>query len=152
MSVVVMSQREAIGYAYDVIGLRIETEFWFRDPVFSGLHGISDIADGRSYRDTEHCCYPWHIDGPASRRLVTVVLPVLTSVDVVVHELGHAFHYWNGFEFDPAPVSWYAETSPGEAFAEAFASHLLPGYEAGIPDAESREWFEAQGLVGWRNV
>jgi hypothetical protein len=105
-------------------------------PVFSGFHHIDDIGDGRSYKNTAHCAYPWHIEGPAARRTTTIFLPTVETVEVVVHELAHALHYKLDFEPDPLPVTWYAETNHHEAFGEAVTAHLIPGYAEPVDDPE----------------
>ncbi len=140
----------AIRRATEIVGVSVLVRYLLRDPIFSGLHSVTD-DDGRGYRDTAHCCYPWHIDGPADRRLTTIVLPTQKAwtIETVVHELGHAFDYHHGFDVTPDPVSSYAETDNLEAFAEAFTSYLIPGY-ADDPDARSRSWFEDRGLRWWR--
>lgn len=100
------------------------------DPVWAGLHSFVDVDDGRSYRDTAHSLSPHHIDGPASRRVPTVVIPVLrlATLAVVVHELGHVLHSVLDEEPEVEAVSSYGETNHYEAFAEAVTSYLLPGY------------------------
>lgn len=104
------------------------------DPVFVGLHRFVDASYGRTYNETAHVAYPEHqMDTiPKSRRVSTVVLPTLgynSSVETVVHELGHVFH-WNfdHCDTDTVPVSWYAETNSMESFAEAFTAWVIPGY------------------------
>lgn len=94
--------------------------FWCADPVFTGLHTYADIGDGRSYRDTAHCNYPWHIERPASERTPIICLPVPETEDMVIHELGHVLHYRLGFTHQAVPITDYAETDNGEAFAEAW--------------------------------
>lgn len=75
------------------------------DPVFAGVHSFTTTADGRGFESTAHCCYPYHLAGPADRRVPTVVLPVPPSVKTVVHELGHRVHWSIGLDFRCKPVS-----------------------------------------------
>lgn len=103
------------------------------DPVFAGLHDYRDASYGRSYRSIAHVAYDFHQRLPAARRRTTVVMPVVETVRTLVHELGHVLHERLRFEPEPAPVTGYARTDWGEAFAEAFAAWVLPlghGYGA----------------------
>lgn len=84
------------------------------DPVFAGLHGFEV---GRA-----HCAYPFHLAGPADRRVTTIVLPWVYDPSVVVHELGHALHETIRFDHVARPVTEYAETNHWEAFAEALVA------------------------------
>lgn len=115
------------------------------DPVFAGFHGMTETGDGRSYRDTAHCCYPWHLNGPKSRRVTTIMLPVHVGPSVVVHELGHALHEIVGFNWVAAPCSEYAATNWQEAFAEAFmAWRWGPGaWKGPRPDPATAALFDA---------
>lgn len=117
---------EPIGRAIRLLGeswlLVSDVQWWCADPVFTGLHGFDDTDDDRSYRDTAHTCYPWHIQRPANERVVTVVLPNPESPLVIVHELGHVLDHRLGFSHDARPVSDYAETDRTEAFAEAWTA------------------------------
>lgn len=88
------------------------------DPVFAGVHSF----DGCGYGDVPHCCYPHHLNGPADRRVTTVVLPLAVHPYVVVHELGHALHERINFDHRSEPVTDYARTNFQEAFAEAFVA------------------------------
>lgn len=106
------------------------------DPVFAGLHSYSLISDGRSYRETAHCVYPEHINGPADRRVTTIVLPVLVHPGNVVHELGHALDRRLGFNHLAVPVSKYALTNRREAFAEAFEARLYYYGDQGAANAD----------------
>lgn len=127
----------ALGFIPDRImhrlaGVRI---FAGSDPIFAGLHGFENISDGRSYRHTAHCCYPWHFDRPRADRVTTIVLPCerATRPAVVVHEMGHALHHAVDLDYEAVPVSDYGATNHREAFAEAFAAWVLPlghGYGA----------------------
>ena len=94
-------------------------------PIFAGLHRYEAIGDGRSYATTAHCCWPWNIQGPADRRVTTVVLPTVDTAQphVIVHELGHALHDIVGLHAVAQPVTWYAKTNRYEAFAEALVAH-----------------------------
>ena len=126
--------REPIGEAFAIIGPRMTdrigpVRFICADPVFIGLHHFTDTGDGRSYRNTAHCCYGSHIARPADDRLTTVVLPEPPTLDTVVHELGHALDAALGFTHDAVPVTHYAQTDRQEAFAEAFVAWHWWGYE-----------------------
>ena len=132
--------REAIGWALDLIpsSIRVHLEFDVfcgADPVFAGLHSFRTTFDGRSYKDTAHVAYPWNIDGPASRRRTTLVLPTRLDAKprIVVHELGHVLHKRLDFRHRAEPVSRYARSNIYEAFAEAFTSWIFHGY-ADHPD------------------
>lgn len=97
------------------------------DPIFAGLHSFATPGDGRSYRDTAHVCYPFHLNGAADARNVTVVIPTFQPPDVVVHELGHVLDHALGFDHPCAePVTGYATTNAWEAFAEAFSAWVIP--------------------------
>lgn len=100
------------------------------DPLFVGLHDVRDTGDGRSYRDTAHACYPWHVpDGKP-----TIVLPAgfverehpEWQVYVVVHEYGHIFDWATGFQLDPPGSTPYSNKNRQERVAEAFAMTLAP--------------------------
>jgi hypothetical protein len=101
------------------------------DPVFAGLHDYRTTVDSRAYASTAHCCYSFHIKGPADRRTTTIVLPKPPRPSTVVHELGHALHAQVGFDYIAQPCTTYARTDQYEAFAEAFtARHYIMGDEA----------------------
>ena len=109
---------------------RVAHAEWFAgaDPIFAGLTAHKLTKDGRSYRDTAHVCYPFHLEHrPRAERVSTVVLPKPVPPWVVVHELGHVLHESLDFAtHDPAPVSTYARTDRWEAFAEAFTAWICP--------------------------
>jgi hypothetical protein len=104
------------------------------DPVFAGLHGYINGADGRPYAETPHVAHDFHQTGLSrARRHTTVVLPKVPAIATVVHELGHVLDEALNFEHVAEPVSSYARNSRHEAFAEAFAAWVLPfghGYGA----------------------
>lgn len=108
------------------------------DPVFAGLYRwLSETApDGRSFRDTWHVGYPWH--NPDRR--TTIFIPKVRgryAVAGLVHEFGHVLDESLGFSETFRPVTKYAETNRGEAFAEAFTAWVgPPGYEI------TRPWLE----------
>lgn len=136
---------EAIAVARSIIPIDVECRWHFRDPIFSGLHHFTDTFDGRSYRDTAHTCYPWHIDGPADRRLTTIVFPrsptnTMYDVHTAVHEMGHVIDYAYGFSRICTPVSSYAESNRSEAFAEAVTSYLIDGYGDWPLAPDDYEW------------
>ena len=148
---------EPISIAKALIPFVTTQRFHFRDPRFSGLTlpsiptKVGIEGDNRSYRDTAHCCYPWHINGPADRRLTTIVLPVRpdgTRYDVytVVHEMGHVLDWMTGFSRVCSPVSGYARSNHFEAFACAFGSWLVPGEHGDEVAPDDRAWFEAVQL------
>lgn len=113
------------------------------DPVFAGLHEYGDASYGRSYREIAHVAYPVHQYGrPRADRRTTVVLPRLVKVEACIHELGHVLDERLGFQHCAQPVTWYAEDNRAEAFAEAFASWVLPGY-AHRPDEATLALFES---------
>lgn len=94
-------------------------------PVFAGIHRYTHTYDGRSYNDTPHVAYPFHIIGPADRKQTTICLPTHARhqwIDTlnIIHELGHALHETIAFNHNAHPVSDYAKTNQWEAFAEAF--------------------------------
>lgn len=99
------------------------------DPVWAGLHNYTDCSYGRSYRDTMHVAGPEHQRNlPTDRRWVTVVIPTVPQLPDLVHELGHVLDRELPFKHTAQPVSWYANDNREEAFAEAFAAWLIPGY------------------------
>ena len=114
---------------------RIPQRLWDRapfhlftgDPVFAGVHRFEQTGDGRSYRETAHCCYRSH----TADRMATVVLPEgreNRGVMTVVHEFGHVLHETVGFWPWAGAVSDYAERNVYEAFAEAFCLWVMPEY------------------------
>jgi len=140
--------REAIGTGIAVMPIQLDCLWFLRDPVFAGLHSIADIADGRSYRDTGHTLYPWHIEGPADRRLTTVVLPerpegIQRDIETVIHEAGHVVDWMFGFERVMLPVSSCAETHQMEAFAEAFTEWVLPSSRDSALNPDDELWLVA---------
>ena len=106
------------------------------DPLAAGLHFTEVTQDGRSYRETPHCVYPFHqLHLPRARRHTTIVLPAAwrpalrnpkLATRVVVHELGHVLHEVLGFEYEAKPVNAYAQRDYLEAFAEALVAHAVP--------------------------
>lgn len=146
--------REAIGIALDAIGPTMRDRLGHVrfvagvDPVFAGVHAFATTKDGRSYRDTAACCYPFHLLGPADRRVTTIVLPGKarqrpSDAFVIVHELGHALDELTGFEHVAKPVTEYAKTDRYEAFAEAFTSWIWPTKSYARPDAASVALFRS---------
>jgi hypothetical protein len=119
---------EGISYARSLIPPKINDLignvdfFCGTDPIFAGLHSYENIGDGRSYRDTAHCLYPNHIDGPRSRKNITIAIPEKKiSTYVYLHEMGHVLDYRTNFDHNAFPLTKYANNSSQEAFAEAFA-------------------------------
>lgn len=119
-------QGELIGRAFGVIPAAIsdrlrDVEFLTgTDPVFAGLHRYETTLDGRAYRKTAHTSHRHHsLDGTT-----TIVLPVLESTFVVVHELGHALDELLGYRHVAKPVTAYGRTNRQEAFAESFCAWL----------------------------
>lgn len=97
------------------------------DPVFVGLHQYGESDDGRLYKDTAHCVYPYHMANlPKHLQKTTIVLPCASTICTVIHELGHVLHEQLGFISHIKPVSTYAETNHLEAFAEAFTAWFFP--------------------------
>lgn len=91
------------------------------DPIWAGLHTFAITNDGRSYRETAHCCYPFHtVDGST-----TVVIPKPVEPWVIVHELGHALDETLGFQHTARPCTAYAAANRFEAFGEAFTAFVL---------------------------
>lgn len=133
---------EVVGRAWRHVAPFFDDQFpcdvFMADPVFAGLHDTETLADGRSYHDTMHVCYPWDVTADASHRRTTIVIPRLPALYGVVHEFGHVLHERHAFDFEPVPVSRYARTDRYEAFAEAFASHIWGDLE----DEEARIYFE----------
>lgn len=134
------TDREAIAFALGHIpeGVRdlvSRAHFLARtDPVKAGLHSDRWTGGtvGRPTAETAHVSWAWGQDRPRDRRHSTVVLPLDEDFtpEVIVHELGHVLDDLVDFHRpNPDPVSWYAGTDPWEAFAEAFTSWVLPGYE-----------------------
>ena len=119
-----------IDYIRNCIPKRINDQIrtdWFcgTDPVFAGLHDSLDTFDGRSYRDTAHTCYPYHIAGPRDRKRMTIVLPTVPDWYTVLHELGHVLDHRLEFSHTAAPVTEYAGANRQEAFAEAFSTWII---------------------------
>lgn len=141
--------REAIAEAFDVIGPTLtgrlsHVQFVCGvDPVFAGIHTYDKPRDGGlSFRITTHCAWPYHLAGPADRRVTTIVVPEapwhhtypLWLVHDLVHELGHALDWLTGQRHDAVPVTQYARTNRREAYAEAFVSWCWPGNGYDRPD------------------
>jgi hypothetical protein len=120
----------ALGRLPPRIRERVAHAQWFAgaDPVFAGITTYAATTDGRSYRETAHVCYPFHLSHRhRAERVSTVVLPRPQEPWVVVHELGHVLHEALAFDtHDPVPVSAYARTDRWEAFAEAFTAWVCP--------------------------
>jgi hypothetical protein len=121
------------------------------DPLFAGLH-VEEIAeDGRSYRDTAHVVYPFHLRRPAADRVTTVVIPTWDGPTwwwpaKVIHELGHVLDWQLGFIHHAALVTSYAKRNRREAFAEAFAAWALP-FGHGYGDAKDQLYDTDRGMV-----
>lgn len=136
--------REALAVALSVVGPRIMARMPYLqfvagvDPVFAGVHGYETTKDGRSYRGTAACCYPFNMLGPADRRVTTIVMPSVLHPIHIVHEIGHALHETLDFDPEPPPVTAYARTDKFEAFAEAFTSWCWPNPSYGRIDPETR--------------
>lgn len=120
--------REAISKAFDLIPPAVADKVGHVrfvagvNPVFVGLHDYAGVAGNA------HFCAPHHLNGPANRRVETIVLPHLCSPAVVVHELGHALHRFYSWEPTVKPVSSYAHKDHYKAFTEAFSVKYYPGY------------------------
>lgn len=115
------------------------------DPGFAGLHRYQSASYGRSYANTWHVAYPGHqiLQAAQDRHTTVVVTDVIDDapwirrryghyrpVAAMVHELGHVLDESLRFEHTAAPVTKYARTNRGEAFAEAFTAWLIPSYMA----------------------
>lgn len=145
---------ELIGAAYQVVPVSlhrfIQCDFLTgTDPLFVGLHRFETASYDRSYRDTGHVAYPNHQGCilSKSQRRTTVVWPRLKGdghgrLENMVHELGHVLHESLRFEPVVDPVTWYAQTNHHEAFAEAFAAWLFPGWYPLPPGPEALALFE----------
>ncbi len=139
---------EAIAHSMAIIPERMRPlvacdYFTDTDPIFAGLHSYGSALDGRGFDVTPHCCYPFHIDGPASRRRTTVVMQSLwRGPTTIVHELGHVLDWRLDFSHDAVPVTRYAERNRLEAFAEAFTAWILPDYPAERVDDATLDLFE----------
>ncbi len=133
---------------------------WFlgSDPILAGLHTLEANKRGVSYRTgVGHYVWPHsQRHRPCSARTPTIVLPSLSDrrmyeprnnrrlLGWILHEFGHAVHdaserrYRMSWAVDQRwtrvakPVTKYAQTNHYEAFAEAFADWLLPGYLHGL--------------------
>lgn len=84
-----------------------------------------DIGDGRSFRDTAHVAYPWCQRLSNDQKKTTIILPVLESPLIIIHELGHVLDEALGFEHIALPITEYAKINREEAFAEAFTGYLF---------------------------
>lgn len=128
------SHAPAIAYVLDCLPERLRDlaacDFFCADPVFAGIHAeaFDTTDDGRSYRETAHCCYPYHVKD----RRITVVLPGPVDPAIILHELGHAIHgklwkragTWDVAALDACTD--YARTNEQETFAEAFLAWFYP--------------------------
>jgi hypothetical protein len=120
---------EALGHVPDRLQPLVECDVFCGDPIFAGIWRpewqMETTADGRNYRGLACVGFPYH----ARDKRLTLVLPVVESVYVVLHELGHVLQHallervdrWDAM---PAifPVTEYGNTNYYEAFAEAFAA------------------------------
>jgi hypothetical protein len=130
------AQAEVIAQAIALLPGRLperlgHVAFFTADPIAAGLHDSETHGPtGLRYREVAHVCYgsmPWHFVRPACDRRTTIVLPLVGSPGVVLHELGHALHEVIGFEHTPAvEVTEYARLDSHESFAEAFVAWSLP--------------------------
>jgi hypothetical protein len=100
------------------------------DPNYAGLFKYKITFDGRSYGET--WCF---VD-----ELTTIVLPNLApeypfnlNPLLIVHELGHALDQILNYEFTFKPVTKYAKSNRGEAFADAFTLWTCPEYQYYYP-------------------
>ena len=106
------------------------------DPIYAGLKYGGDeetTKDGRSYRATWCCSYPWNQAVEDKRTTIIMTdlqleYPKALRPVMVVHELGHCLHEVLDFEPYPRPVTKYAQHDKWEAFAEAFTLWLFPSY------------------------
>ena len=101
------------------------------DPLFAGLHSYPSNGDA-PLSDTAHCAFPFHLNGPADRRVTPAIMPrqyrsQWATAHTLVHELGHALHETIGFDHDAVPVTKCATTNRVEAFAESFTAWCWPG-------------------------
>lgn len=111
------------------------------DPGFVGFHPWQE-TDGYPLSSTAHCVWEYHqAHLPVRDRVPTIVLPRETTIEVVLHELGHVLEAAIRWDYPraAAPVTAYAETSTWEAFAEAFSlwvapEHFLPWNADARPD------------------
>jgi hypothetical protein len=99
------------------------------DPIYAGLHCFEEMSFERSYRNTVHVAHPYH----TTDKICTLVLPGKDKYDdqlwVMVHELAHVLDWALGLQFRPVlAVTPYADTTPGERFAEWVTAMLVPGY------------------------
>jgi hypothetical protein len=137
---------EAIQLGLEIVRSRVPSSLlatdWLSggDPVWKGIHEFDDTGDGRSFRDTAHCIYPFHAASPG-RDLPMVIMPEPVDWWVVVHELGHVIDYHMGFTRTCEPCTEYARTDRMEAFAEAFTAYCSVGY-ADI-SADDRAFFDS---------
>lgn len=137
-----------VGYAFDIIPIGIADRLRYAhfltgvDPIYVGLFNYEDTGDGRSYRNTACVAYPYHQRLSKGLRHTTVVLPVMDTLTVVVHELGHVLDEYLGFRHAAKPVTKHALTNREEAFAEAFTSWLFYNYGEKIDDA-TKDLFES---------
>jgi len=104
------------------------------DPVYAGLFDDKSTKDGRSYRDTWCCSYPWNqtVEDKRTTIVMTDLLldyPKALRPAIVVHELAHCLHEVLDFEPLAKPVTKYAQTDEFEAFADAFTLWVFPEYD-----------------------
>ncbi len=131
---------ELIGAAFDIIPATIVDRLGYihfltgTDPIYVGLKREECPNDGRSFRTTWCCSYPWNQFVEDKR--VTVVMPQLYKgypmkllPMLVVHELAHVLDYILGFNHVVKPITEYGRTNRMEAFADSFVYWLFPEYE-----------------------
>jgi hypothetical protein len=118
------------------------------DPIWAGIHHFEAANNSRSYRNTAHVVYPFHVLGPRSWRSTAVIMPLPLEPVYIVHELGHVLDEALGFEHQARPVTDYAHTNRNEAFAEAFTSRFFWNYDERDLAAQDRATVELlDGLV-----
>ncbi len=139
---------ELISYAFSIIPKGIVDRVRYThflcgvDPIYAGFFDNEKTVDGRSYRDTACVAYPYHQKIDKSLRHTTIILPNLIPLAHVIHELGHVLDESLKFNHIAEPVTEYAKTDRGEAFAEAFTSWLFWNYGKEV-DGATKYLFES---------
>ena len=103
-------------------------------PTFTGLYPFYIFPDGRTTDDCSHIHYPAGINRDVPVIVMNKEEPFSRYThDSMVHEFGHAIHWYLGFpDWDIVPLWDYAETNRHEAFACSFTA-----------------WFYKQGKDCW---
>ena len=134
---------ELISTAFDKLPLGIASKlrythfFTGTSPIYAGLFDYTEASFGRSYHTVwSVACLHHQMGLPKKLRQTTIVMlkfslkgyPMRLLPMLVVHELGHVLDELLDWSHIALPITRYAKSNRGEAFAEAFTLWLNPEY------------------------